>query len=316
MLHSPTPDRPSLNPLPDPNIPSQTHDTTEKHLDTDSDIYRGQPPSPRSPYSESVAASSSSSSSWSFFIGRLGAFTNIVSTLEQAIHGWRGNSSDASSQSSAASRSQLSRRRKRRGSASNLRSQQSERDFSARISLIKARGESRIIPRQFSLYLAPSLRPVGAALPKQLGEVDSPYSQGVLWTSSLDSVLNQLDAALKKTTRTRRNRERDVSPSRHSPDALGGPHHHFMLPEDLKAPSRAASFTDLTALRKAKKGKAKDLAEAASDITKSIQAHNPWFLDVASPTSEDMRAIGKARHCIDSCFTFCSCLFSYYICIL
>ncbi|KIK70928.1 hypothetical protein GYMLUDRAFT_148650 [Collybiopsis luxurians FD-317 M1] len=66
-----------------------------------------------------------------------------------------------------------------------------------------------------------------------------------------------------------------------------------MLPENLKAPSRAASFTDLAALRKAKKGKVKDGVE---DVSQSTPAHNPWFLDVASPTSEDMRAIGKLLH--------------------
>ncbi|KAE9408147.1 hypothetical protein BT96DRAFT_962830 [Gymnopus androsaceus JB14] len=292
-----TPERPPLDPLPCSNHVSDTSLPIDKDSDTDSDIYRGPPPSPpRSPYPES-SSSSSSSSAWSFFNGRLGAFTNIVSTLEQALSGWRGNSSSASSIATL-SRSQLSssRRRKRRGSTSNLKSQQSERDFSTRVSIIKARGESRIIPRQFSLYLAPSLRPAGTAASQKPGDIDSPYSQGVLWTSSLDSVLTQLDAALKKATRTRRTRARDISPSRNSPDAIGEPHHHFMLPDNLKAPSRAASFTDLAALRQVKKGKGKDIAEAASDIAKSIQAHNPWFLDIASPTSEDMRAIGKLLH--------------------
>ncbi|GAW06110.1 cation transporter [Lentinula edodes] len=69
-----------------------------------------------------------------------------------------------------------------------------------------------------------------------------------------------------------------------------------MLPENLKAPSRAASFTDLAALRKSKKGKTREAIEVLSETEKFVHAYNPWFLDVASPTSEDMRAIGKLLH--------------------
>ncbi|KAJ4486063.1 hypothetical protein J3R30DRAFT_3281636 [Lentinula aciculospora] len=306
MQHST--ERPPVKPLPSFEVgrdtPTQIYDTTANNItETESDdIYRGSPPAPHSPNSDDDDSSStSSSSSWSLFNGRLGAFTNLVSTLEQAISGWRGNSSSTSSTSSRSSiatvtRSQLSRRRKRRGSTSYLKRQHSERDFSARISLIKAREESRIVPRQFSLYLAPSLRSAGDTLHQKSREVNSPYSQKVLWTSSLDPVLSQLDAVLKKTTKTRRNRK-DLASSRNSPEINGEPHQHLMLPENLKAPSRAASFTDLAALRKSKKGKARDVAEVVSDAEKYVPAHNPWFLDVASPTSDDMRAIGKAsRH--------------------
>ncbi|KAJ3987781.1 hypothetical protein F5890DRAFT_679574 [Lentinula detonsa] len=299
-------DRPPVRPLPSSedgrDTPPPIRDTIGNDIietETD-DIYRGPPPRSDSPNSEDDFSSSSSSSSWSFFNGRLGAFTNLVSTLEQAISGWRGNSSSttSSSRSSIATvtRSQLSRRRSRRRSTLDLKRQQSERDLSTRISLLKAREESRIVPRQFSLYLAPSLRSDGDTLPKKTEEIDSPYSQTVLWTSSIHSVLSQLDAALKKTTKTRRNRK-DHPPSRNSPEINGESHQHPMLPENLKAPSRAASFTDLAALRKLKKGKTRDAVEMVTDAeSKSMQAHNPWFLDVASPTSEDMRAIGKLLH--------------------
>ncbi|KAF9076229.1 hypothetical protein BDP27DRAFT_1414761 [Rhodocollybia butyracea] len=285
MLPSPALERPLVKPL--------YHPESENGEDTPlNDIYRGQSSSRHSSHPESSIAISisSSSSSWSFFNGRLGAFTNLVSTLEAAISGWRDSSSDSSS--SIATMTRSSKRQKSRGSSADLKRQQSERDFSAHISLIKAREESRIIPRQFSLYLAPSLRPVGNQASQPVGDIDSPNSQGVLWTSSLDSVLNQLDAALKKTTRAKR-REKDHPLSRSSP---GDTHQNIMLPENLKAPSRAASFTDLPALRKVKKGKAKDGAEIAPDVAKTMQIHNPWFLDISSPTSEDMRAIGKLLH--------------------
>ncbi|KAJ3908593.1 hypothetical protein F5879DRAFT_297812 [Lentinula edodes] len=306
MQHSP--ERPPVKPLPSfedgRDTPSQIHDTIGNNIpETESDdIYRGSHPhSPHSysPDSEDESSSSSSSSSWSLFNGRLGAFTNLVSTLEQAISGWRGNSSSTSSSSSHPSlatvtRSQLSRRRKRRASTLDLKHQQSERDFTARISLIKAREESRIVPRQFSLYLAPALRSAGEALLQKPGGVDD-HPQRVLLTSSLDSVLSQLDAALKKTTKTRRNRK-DLTPSRNFPGITADTHQHLMLPENLKAPSRAASFTDLAALRKSKKGKTREAIEVLSETEKFVHAYNPWFLDVASPTSEDMRAIGKLLH--------------------
>lgn len=316
-------ERPPVKPLPSfedgRDTPSQIHDTNGNNIpETESDdIYRGSHPhSPHShsPDSEDESSSSSSSSSWSLFNGRLGAFTNLVSTLEQAISGWRGNSSSTSSSSSRPSlatvtRSQLSRRRKRRASTLDLKHQQSERDFTARISLIKAREESRIVPRQFSLYLAPALRSAGETLFRRPGGVDD-HPQRVLLTSSLDSVLSQLDAALKKTTKTRRNRK-DLTPSRNSSGITADTHQHLMLPENLKAPSRAASFTDLAALRKSKKGKTRDAIEVLPETEKFVHAYNPWFLDVASPTSEDMRAIGKVSLTCWSCVIFTQCVLAF-----
>ncbi|KAJ3833819.1 hypothetical protein F5878DRAFT_387810 [Lentinula raphanica] len=292
------------NPLPSSitgiDTPPTILDTIENDIsDTDSDdIYRGSPPHSNPPRSEDDTSSTSSSSSWSFFNGRLGAFTNLVSILEQAISGWKENESSSSSSRSSintVTRSQLSRRRKRRESTLDLKRQQSERDFSTRISLIKAREESRIVPRQFSLYLAPSLRSDNDTSLQETDKALSALDQRVICTTSLHIVLSQLDAALKKTTKTRRTRK--DPPSQHSPDLNGTTHQHLMLPENLKAPSRAASFTDLAALRKSKKGKGRDVNEVESESEmKSGQIHNPWFLDVASPTSDDMRAIGKLLH--------------------
>ncbi|THV07742.1 hypothetical protein K435DRAFT_267667 [Dendrothele bispora CBS 962.96] len=268
--------------------------------ESDSDIYRGERP-PTSPVSEDrypdSISTTSSSSSWSFFAGRLGVL-RVVHEVEQAIMRWRGNASTSSLTSSSSSssssrssiltltRSQLSKRRARRSSLANIRSLQSERDFTARISIIKAREESRLIPRQFSLYLPPSLRTTSHS---ETSSPAGPSLQGSIWTSSLSVVLTQLDGALKKTVKSRRNQEKEKA----GPSVPPMAHHHFMLPEFPKAPRRAASFTDLKTLNKAKKGKGKEsLVKDGPDI----HSHSAWYLDVASPTPEDMRAIGKLLH--------------------
>jgi len=66
-----------------------------------------------------------------------------------------------------------------------------------------------------------------------------------------------------------------------------------MLPDAVKTPSRAASFTDLFALGEGpRKGKNKEgqVAKRPFSMPKA------WFLDVSSPTWDDMRAIGKLLH--------------------
>ncbi|KAF5374754.1 hypothetical protein D9758_000319 [Tetrapyrgos nigripes] len=268
--------------------------------ESDSDIYRGERPptflQPEDPTHPDSSSTTSSSSSWSFFAGRLGVL-RVVHQVEHAIMRWRGNASSSSLTSSSSSSSShsvmtlsrsLSRRGARRSSLANIRSLQSERDFTARISLLKAREESRVIPRQFILYLPSALRPTST-----FESPAGPSSQGTIWTSSLPLVLSQLDGALKKVKRSRRSQEKEkAAPA--VPTATPNPelHHHIMLPETLKAPSRAASFTDLEKLNKVKKGKGKD-ASGRIDIKESFGA---WHLDVASPNPEDMRAIGKLLH--------------------
>ncbi|KAL0071874.1 hypothetical protein AAF712_000796 [Marasmius tenuissimus] len=70
-----------------------------------------------------------------------------------------------------------------------------------------------------------------------------------------------------------------------------------MLPlQDVAAPSRPASFTDLANLLAGGKGKSKEVSEPESSPQRPQVSLPAWFLDVASPTWDDMRAIGRLLH--------------------
>ncbi|KAJ7634263.1 hypothetical protein DFH06DRAFT_1436950, partial [Mycena polygramma] len=235
----------------------------------DSDIFRGEPPTrPRSP-TPSHHSTASTSSSGSYFGHRA-----IAAIVDLAISRWAGNESDSSSSSSSSSDS---------GGARQSRRNKSERDISSRISRMQAREESRQIPRQFALYLPPSLASPDA------------NKQHITHTSDLPSILGQLDTALKKSTRARRHQERERT-SRPDLDPSRPRHLHFMLPDVVKTPSRAASFTDLAALGDVqRKGKLKE-GQVPQPPDRSPSMPKAWFLDVSSPTWDDMRAIGKLLH--------------------
>ncbi|KAJ7092686.1 hypothetical protein C8R44DRAFT_816287 [Mycena epipterygia] len=243
----------------------------------ESDIFRGEPPPPpRSPSPSHHSIVSSSSSSSASYFGRLGA---IAAVVELAISRWAGNESSSSSSSSSSDSDSLAHSRAARRSTQ----RKSELDISTRISRAQAREESRQIPRQFALYLPPSLTS------------SDRNSQRITQTTSLPLILGQLDTALKKSTRARRQQERERSP-RPDLDPPKPRHLHFMLPDVVKTPSRAASFTDLAALGDSQgKGKHKEgEVPRIADGTRSMP--KAWFLDVSSPTWEDMRAIGKLLH--------------------
>ncbi|ESK97920.1 cation transporter [Moniliophthora roreri MCA 2997] len=258
---------PSLDPAEDP--------------DGQSDIYRGsEPHSPRPSPSPSTSslASSSSSSSW----GRLRGFAQVVSALENALSRWGGSSSSSStsSQSSLATtpRSQLVKRRRKKRYPGSVYSLQSDMEFAARLSLVKARAESRHIPRHFNLYLPPSLH----------------NPSRTRSSKSLSEVILELETYLRKATKTRKAKDRNEPKV-----GLTGPlHHHFMLPDSLVVPSQPASYTDLKALRSGRKGKNKESQEPTRGRHTSHPAQSPkaWFLDVASPTWEDMRSLGRLLH--------------------
>ena len=216
----------------------------------DSDVYRGPPPEP----AHNIDSASTISSESSFLgLRRLGA---ITATLEQAITRWaRINRSTSSSSSSSNSSVRQTRRR------SSFQTELSDFDFTARITLIKAREESRQVPRSFVLYFPPEL----------YLRTSFDTNKRVLHTSSLPDVLNQLETVLKRSSRKNQDKRQGEAP------ALDPLH---------QIPSRPASFTDLGLLRKPR-GKQKDVVAADAPTPKA------WFLDVASPTSADMQAIGK-----------------------
>jgi magnesium transporter len=121
-----------------------------------------------------------------------------------------------------------------------------------------------------------------------------PTGQGITHTQSLPEVLSQLDTALKRSTRIQKNLERKAAVVQ---DAAAHAHHDHMLPDFVRVPSRPASFTDLKVPGR-KRGKRKDAGLSAGttgDKPIDENSSKAWFLDVASPLSADMHAIGKAR---------------------
>ncbi|KIJ21792.1 hypothetical protein PAXINDRAFT_95290 [Paxillus involutus ATCC 200175] len=276
------------------------------HAEID-DIYRGDylPPRPAdvescsSPPSESSSSSSSSSGS---FITGIGALAAVV---EHAITRWarRNSSASSSSTSSLSSKSHRSsvftrsrhhRRRRQKLSTATLQSLASERDIAARI---RARHESRRVPREFTLYLPPELN-FGRS---DLSSPSPRYpTEHVYRSSSLPQLLNELESCLKKSSKLRKNKEKAQAMSSLSPLSIYQDH---ALPDSMRAPSRPASFTDLTALRPSRKGKQKEstgvrlAVSPVPGIPPDIRrAPKAWWLDVANPTWDDMRSIGKLLH--------------------
>lgn len=269
----------------------------------DGDIYRGPPPytpQPGRPGSVSSTSSSSSSSSSSTVGGPLGALAAVVerAITRWARANWSTSSLDSGSSDSSSSKSSfrttnrsVNRRRK---SLADLKRAHSEREVAARI---RAREERRYVDREFCLYLPP------ASGPSKLPPL--PEEERTTRTTSLQSVLSQLDIALKRANKARKPRNRP-RPTRQPPfeDAVPLlPHLDYMIPDPdySSQPGSSSSQSPIPTLRK---GKQREGLAAPSPLPSSLvgisstpgAANQPaWWLDVASPTWEDMRAIGKVR---------------------
>ena len=195
------------------------------------------------------------------------------------------------------------KRRKRHSSSVNLCTLQSERDLAAKY---RARAESRHIPREFVLYLPPSLYPrVSPAKSAVLAGTRSPsYPQRVSRTSSLPLILGQLDMALRKSEKARRiHRSRTMSPEKLPADLAS--FHDSLRPDTILAPSHPVSVRDPDVPCIAKKGKEKETLSRPHtspptpipiEIGEGNRAPKAWWLDISSPTWEDMRAIGKVNN--------------------
>ncbi|KAF9015124.1 hypothetical protein BDQ17DRAFT_1340517 [Cyathus striatus] len=157
----------------------------------------------------------------------------------------------------------------RKASVTSLNTMISERDITARIIRLKALEESRQVSREFALYLPPSL-----------------------------------SQAVKKSLKARRPHGRRRNPrAQDDLDIALSPHMHYMMPETLLGlPS--SSTSDPAQSRREKKGKYKENAapRSSGSPVSSLPNGQPqlmpksWFLDVASPTWEDLRALGKLLH--------------------
>ncbi|KAI0094857.1 hypothetical protein BDY19DRAFT_914959 [Irpex rosettiformis] len=304
-----------------------TFDDANGHNE-DHDIYRGEPPpeppsTPRTPRPPSVASHSSSSSSGSssssdssMFGGRLGAISTIV---ERAISHWArawvssSSLSDSSSSSSSpsrssavnASRSIISRRRRRRFSVADIHNARSEWEIHARI---KAREEARQVPREFLLY-SPRLGEATAQKTARKSRAVDVGSEplGVLRTTVLPLILQELSKSMKTTARSRRSQESSSLPSPASYPSSGQSSGAFdglrfrdfaLPPVEPLGDYRPPLLEDARTRRRGRKGKHRD-APVAPLMTRDISdgsTDKAWWLDVANPTWEDMRAIGKLLH--------------------
>lgn len=284
--------------------------------DDDDDIYRGlaegQPPPPMisiPPRTESPASGSSSSSSSGYSVsGRLGALAAVV---ENAIARWaRRNSSSSSLNTSSSSSSSVSRstsiqtkstrRRRRRYSADH--NARSERDILARI---RARQETRRIPRGFSLYVPPQLRTSRTST--SMSDPALQYDeQGVLRTHLLPTVLNRVHHALRLTEKL------------HQPERLNRrANRSTTVDSGIDLMVSSPPTTEGRDRRRVRKGKQRDqsrgprkhipspIPEGAVSSEKGSQPS--WWLDVSSPTYADMKALGK----VPSTFYTSTTLYSY-----
>jgi magnesium transporter len=292
-------------------------DNNDEYIDND-DIVRGDRESALQTEQGSAASlkSFSTASSGSFRLagGRLGT---LATRLERAIARWaRKNWADSSSSLTSSDTTETSRssfpttnkskkssRRKRRppSLADIQRREQSLRAVEARI---RARGIGRIVPREFNLY-SPSSSSEDAGL------IEEEQEQRSIRTFSLDVMLPHLEHVRRKPGKPRRPRGR----SRTSPNEPDHPCH----PRHLDPPrGHSTEFEPRNATRtnapedpllkgRVEKGKGKD--KISSTIpppnppqTASTSQRDPvegkppqaWWLDVASPTWEDMKALGKA----------------------
>jgi len=179
------------------------------------------------------------------------------------------------------------------------------------------REASRIVTREFVLFLPPEYSTTSRPLSSALGGVThSNERDQVLRTPSLKLVLAQLGTALKRNAKTQRPpRPTSTAPRNgtinHTPVSLPSTRgKRSAIPNDVP---RVAFDVDPSATRPPRdrgpaighrKAKGKQ-SEAPRQIFWQEQPHvaagasgsqRAWWLDVASPTWDDMRSLGKVRN--------------------
>ncbi|KAL5535391.1 hypothetical protein ACEPAF_3485 [Sanghuangporus sanghuang] len=245
----------------------------ERHdLDpSDSDIYRGEqhpsvvPPAEDAASVASSSSSSSSSSSTSLNVGRrLGALASVV---EAAISRWARTHSSSSSTTSSSSSSSVSSttrthttrkpRGRRYSNSASVHNAAHERAF---LALKRAQEEFRVVPREFTLLLPSNSDPDQDQDATSTMLSDEEKERRIFRTASLPLILSRLDSALKKSARAKRTANKG-------------------------------------------KGKGTTSRQAASKNATLPASHargsmfpKCWWLDVASPTWDDLRSIGKLLH--------------------
>jgi magnesium transporter len=228
--------------------------------------------------------------------------------LERAITRWaRNNWADPSSTKSSASsdtlrssfrtvnKSKSSRRKRRPPSLADLKQrEQSERMVAARM---RAREIARrAIPREFNFYCPP-------AYPPQVADLIEEEQQFVR-APSLDVILPHLDHVLRKPGKAHRPRQRGRRP-RVKLDHPHQSHGHSAKNDEEEAHNLNAPRAGTLEVPSLTMAKGKDKVPTIRPLSypqqtaltqrdpvagKSPQA---WWLDVASPSWEDMKTLGK-----------------------
>ena len=150
----------------------------------------------------------------------------------------------------------------------------------------KAREEARFVPRQFVFFTPSDLTESSSRL-KARGKMTR--VERITTTASLQDVTQLLELALKTSSRSRRALEKNAKP--------------------IASPSPSSTFQNRE--NKGKSRKSNILASLVSDSSNKSNIVRPpptltgvwsrgWWLDVASPTWEDMRALGKVRQSLYS----------------
>jgi magnesium transporter len=261
--------------------------TNEEQPD-DSEVFRGgghHHPSPillpRAHYiTAETRSTTSSSSSSSINVGRrIGA---IASAVETAIARWaRTHSSSGSTTSSSSSapssttRTHTTRRRRGRrySSAASFHNAVYERALYERK---KAQLEFRVCSREFTLFVPKDLSTVLSRTGKRSNAIgftdhNTEKEQRLLQTTSLSEIMSKLDMALKHSSKARKQQERVNS---------------SVLPEGDPRKGK----------NKARISEHSGLGHYAGSVPRNageVRTQRAWWLDVASPTWEDLRSIGK-----------------------
>ncbi len=288
-----------------PKIFINGRELVDRESADDVDIYRGDgcstPQSQESGSATSTKSLSDTSASPSRLPGRrLGA---LATRLERAITRWaRRNWADSSSsiassgtsnsfRSSFRTTNKSSRRRRPPSIADIQHREESERAVAARI---RAREIGRVVPREFNLYI-----PLSHS--QDTGPIEE--EQQVVRTFSLDVMLPHLNPLLRNSGIHRhRPRHRSHVPRteldyNHRYSHLLHPH----LVHSAEDDSNNTSHSDV--LRSLEKGKDKISSSPDPLQTVSTSRGDPvvgkprqaWWLDVASPTWEDMKTLGRVN---------------------
>lgn len=264
-----------------------------------SDIYRGvnkrEQRMPLDTADDISSTTSSSSSSSLNVVRRLGALAAVV---EHAISRWAraqsdsvsSSSSSTSSTSSSSTRSALTSRRfgrRRRDTRASTISLQTTLTEQAIIARKKAREETRFVPRQFILLIPPSLISPGVRA-KSHGDkgANNPHIERITNSSSLQEVTQLLESVLRSSARARKTQARFPEPSSSS-WRIAGP-----SPQQRNGKGKSKGVDALVR----ENIPHTRTPPAGVSLADTVTANKGWWLDVASPTWEDMRTLGKVGY--------------------